>query len=343
SFWEGVHPEDRGRVHTAIQRAVRGREPYHIGYRAVRPDGAVRWLEAWGRVFRTAEGEPERMVGVCRDVTERVEAHALEALLATVVESTNDAIVSGDMAGTVTSWNRGAERMYGYSAAEMIGGPVHRIAPPGRVDEVSTILERIRQGERVENFQTVRQTKDGRSIDVALTISPIRDEAGRMIGWSTIARDITAQKRAEAERERLLRHAQEARREAEAARAEAERRARQEAALRRAAEALTATYTPEEVIRRIADTALEATGAEGGFVLQLDPEGRDLRVAAVAGSHVPPPDERFALHGSLTERVLERGAPENLVAVSDAEWLASEELRRTCRHCHAIVVPLVDS
>src|SRR5690606_18149707 len=161
--------------------------------------------------------------------------------------------------------------------------------------------------------------------------------------WSTIARDISAQKRAEAERERLLRHAQEARREAEAARGEAERRARQEAALRRAAEALTATYTPEEVIRRIADTALEATGAEGGFVLQLDPEGRELWVAAAAGSHVPGPDERFALHGSLTERVLEHGTPENLDAVAHAEELPSEELRRTCPRCHAIVVPLVDS
>ena len=342
AFWERVFPEDRVRVRAAIERAVRGGEPYHVEYRTVRPSGEVRWLEAWGRVLRTPEGEPERMVGVCRDVTERVEAHEAEALLATIVESTNDAIVSGHPDGTVTSWNRGAERMYGYTADEMIGRPIFRIAPPGAREELRGLLERLRRGERIENFRSVRQRKDGSRIDVAVTASPITDETGRVIGWSAIARDVTKEQRAEAERERLLRNAQEARAEAESARRDAEQRARQEAALRRAAEALTATYEPEEVIRTIADTALEATGAAGAFVLQLETEGSELRVTAAAGAHVPRLGERFAFRGSLTERALERGEPENL-SDARARRFIGEELRRTCPHCAAIIVPLMDA
>jgi len=342
AFWDRVFPEDRGRVRAAIERAIRGDEPYHAEYRTVRPDGSVRWLEAWGRVLRTPDGEPERMVGVCRDVTERVETHEAEALLATVVESTNDAIISGEPDGTVTSWNRGAERMYGYTAEEMIGSPIFRIAPPGEREELRGRLERLRRGERIENLRSVRQRKDGHRIDVAVTASPITDETGRVIGWSAIARDITEEQRAEAERERLLRHAQAARSEAESARREAEQRAHQEAALRRAAEVLTATYEPAEVIRTIADTAFEATGAEGAFVLQLDPGGEELRVTAAAGSHVPRIGERFPFRGSLTERVLERGAPENLSGAGGRRF-DGEELRRTCPHCAAIIVPLVDA
>ena len=98
--------------------------------------------------------------------------------LAAIVESSDDAIIAKDLDGTILSWNRGAERMYGYAAAEAIGRPIYLIVPPPLVDELSAILERIRAGERVRNFETVRATKDGRLIDVALSISPIRDAAG---------------------------------------------------------------------------------------------------------------------------------------------------------------------
>ena len=341
-FWQRVHPGDRERVRAAIERAMRGLGPYHAEYRMVRPDGTVRWLEAWGRVLLNPEGDPERLVGVCRDVTERVEAHEAEALLATIVESTNDAVISGDLDGTVTSWNRGAERMYGYTAAEMTGSSVLRIALPGAEEENEELLERLRRGERIENYRTVHRRKDGSRVDVEVTASPILDETGRVIGWSAIARDVTQQKRAETERERLLHRVQEARAEAESARRDAEQRARQEAALRRAAEALTATYEPEEVIRTIAHTALEATGANGGFVLQLDAEGKELRVTAAAGSHVPARGDRFAFRGSLTERVLERGEPVNL-SDAQARRFIGDELRLSCPHCAAIIVPLVDS
>src|SRR5690606_45654 len=154
-------------------------------------------IELWSSVFRSARDEPAHMAVLCRDVTERVEEAQAKAQLAAIVESSDDAIAWGDLDGTIRSWNRAAELMYGYSAAEMRGRPAYRLAAPGREGEVAAILDRLRRGERVENFETVRRTKDGRDIDVALTVSPVRDAAGRVIGWSTIARDITAQKPAQ--------------------------------------------------------------------------------------------------------------------------------------------------
>jgi two-component system sensor kinase FixL len=115
--------------------------------------------------------------------------------LAAIVESSDDAIIAKDLAGTILSWNGGAERMYGYSAAEAVGRPIDLIVPEPFVGELSTILERIGKGERVRNFETVRATKDGRLIDVALSISPILDEAGRIVGASAIGRDITDHKK----------------------------------------------------------------------------------------------------------------------------------------------------
>ncbi|CAN5447940.1 hypothetical protein BH10PLA1_BH10PLA1_00440 [soil metagenome] len=115
------------------------------------------------------------------------------ARLAAIVESSDDAIVAKSLQGIVTSWNKGAERIFGYTAEEMIGRPIMTLIPTDRADEEKTIMARIRAGERVEHFETLRQTKDGRLIDVSVTISPIRDETGKITGASKIARDITAQ------------------------------------------------------------------------------------------------------------------------------------------------------
>jgi PAS domain S-box-containing protein len=119
--------------------------------------------------------------------------------LAAIVESSDDAILSKDMHGIIHSWNRGAERIYGYSAAEMIGRHVSSLLPPDYPDDTVGIMERLRRGERIEHYETKRQTKDGRVLSVSLTISPIRDERGNILGASTIARDITERKRSEEE------------------------------------------------------------------------------------------------------------------------------------------------
>ena len=139
------------------------------------------------------------------------------AYLAAIVESSDDAIISKDLNGIVRWCNAAAERMFGYSAVEFVGKPIRLIIPENRQAEEDEILRRLRRGERVEHFHTVRRAKDGRLLDVSLTVSPVRDSTGRVVGASKIARDITDQNRAAAERERLLEAERVARAEAERA------------------------------------------------------------------------------------------------------------------------------
>jgi PAS domain S-box-containing protein len=145
------------------------------------------------------EGAPiQGTVLVFRDVTARRHAEETSRLLASIVQSSGDAIIAKDLNGIVTSWNPGAESVFGYTAAEMIGRSISVIAAPGREDEMPRILERIRHGEKIDNFHTMRRRNDGRIIHVALTISPVYDALGRVAGASKIARDITEQEQAAA-------------------------------------------------------------------------------------------------------------------------------------------------
>jgi len=139
------------------------------------------------------------------------------AYLAAIVESSDDAIISKDLDGIVRSWNAAAERMFGYSAAEIVGKGIRLIIPADRHGEEEEILARLRRGERIEHFETLRRAKDGRLLNVSLTVSPVRDSTGRVVGASKIARDISDQKLAAAERERLLEAERVARAEAERA------------------------------------------------------------------------------------------------------------------------------
>ncbi len=116
---------------------------------------------------------------------------------AAIIEFSDDAIISKDLHGVVLSWNRGAESLFGYTAQEMIGQPIHRLIPQDRCHEENDILQRLRTGDRIDHFETVRQRKDGRLIDISLTVSPVKDRAGRIIGASKIARDISQRKQAE--------------------------------------------------------------------------------------------------------------------------------------------------
>ncbi len=122
----------------------------------------------------------------------------IESFLASIVESSSDAIVSKTLDGIVTSWNLAAERMFGYSADEMIGQPINKLLVPGQPDDMLRILQKLAQGQRIEHYETVRQTKDGRIVNVSLSVSPIRDASGKIIGAAKIARDITERKRTEA-------------------------------------------------------------------------------------------------------------------------------------------------
>jgi PAS domain S-box-containing protein len=130
-------------------------------------------------------------------VAENRRAEADRSRLASIVRSSQDAIIGKSLDGTILSWNAGATSVYGYTAEEAIGRPISMLAPPHLVDEVDRILERVRQGERVDAFETTRVTKDGRTITVTLSISPVTGAGGRIVGASAISRDVTERKRAE--------------------------------------------------------------------------------------------------------------------------------------------------
>src|SRR5260370_1062808 len=134
----------------------------------------------------------------CEDTTERYSATALEsAQLAAIVSSSDDAIVSKTLDGIVTSWNAGATNILGYEADEMIGQPITRIIPPELLEEEKQILARLHRGERIEHYETIRLARDGRRVDISLTVSPLFNQSGKVVGASKVARDITERKLAE--------------------------------------------------------------------------------------------------------------------------------------------------
>ena len=174
------------------------------GYRAF--DVESKEQDALGRVkyFSNSmtgiviDGKLHRVWGTQRDIADRKRAEQAQAYLAAVVGSADDAIVSKDLDGIIQSWNAGAERIFGYTASEIVGKPVRTLIPADRQSEEDAILAQLRRGGRVDHFETVRVRKDGTPIDISLTVSPVRDSEGRIIGASKVARDITAQKKAAA-------------------------------------------------------------------------------------------------------------------------------------------------
>src|ERR1700751_4820314 len=196
-FWDRVHGDDRERLEHALQVAKEKREDFGEDVRVVWRDGTTHWLRSRGRFHYAANGEAERSVGISLDITERKRAEEALSRYAAIVESSEDAIASATLDGIIVSWNTGAQHMYGYTEAEAVGKPITMILPPELRDEEKKILETVRAGGHISQFETVRVAKTGKRINVSLTISPIKDSSGRMVGVSGIARDITERKRAE--------------------------------------------------------------------------------------------------------------------------------------------------
>jgi PAS domain S-box-containing protein len=160
-------------------------------------DGREIPIDDSGAPIRSTQGALSGVILVFRDMSERRHAEVTRVALAAIVESSDDAIISKSLDGTIRSWNQGAERLYGYSAEEAVGCSISMLMPPQRMNDFPTLIEKLQRGENIKHFETERLTKDGRTIDVFLTVSPLKDALGNIFGASTIARDITERKQAE--------------------------------------------------------------------------------------------------------------------------------------------------
>jgi PAS domain S-box-containing protein len=206
-------PEDHLDEEPAIlARLRRGDRIEHYETVRVRKDGSLVDISLTVSPIRKPDGTIIGASKIARDITERRRAGNQLLQVAAIVANSDDAIISKNLDGIILSWNPGAERLYGYTAAEAVGQPVTMLIPPGLPDEEPRILAQIKRGERVDHYETVRVRKDGSFIEVSLTVSPVKDAEGRIIGASKIARDITERKRAAEENERLYREAQESNR-----------------------------------------------------------------------------------------------------------------------------------
>lgn len=201
-----IIPEDRLIEEDVIlARVRRGDSVEHMQTVRRRKDGSLVPISLTVSPICDEAGAIVGASKIARDITARIEAETAMAHLAAIVESSDDAIVSKDLNGVVRTWNRGAERLFGYLAEEMIGKPINIILPADRQHEETSILERVRRGERVDHFETIRVRKDGRHIHISATISPIRDGTGQVVGASKVARDITERKVFEATTDTLAR------------------------------------------------------------------------------------------------------------------------------------------
>ncbi len=195
TFQEITHPEDLAADLAETEKLLNGSlNTFSMEKRYIRKDGTPVWVNLSVSVARDAAGKVKHFISVVEDIQERREVKEVRSRLAAIVESSDDAIVSKDLDGIIQSWNAGAERIFGFTREEAVGRSITIIIPPEMQDEEAQILKRLRKGERIDHFETVRVAKSGKRLDVSLTISPIRNSRGQIIGASKIARDITESK-----------------------------------------------------------------------------------------------------------------------------------------------------
>jgi len=235
------------------------------------------------RVTHFEGDEGVRVVVLHEDISERKLSEEARARLAAIVESSEDAIIGKSLEGVVLSWNDGARRIYGYTAEEIVDQSISLLIPPDRPDEMLHILDKIVRGERVAHLETVRVTKSGELIHVSLNASPILDEAGRVIGASTIARNITARMQSERALFQAKEDAEAARREEEERRQEAEQRRRIAESLRDILAVLNSNRSLDDVLNYIAGQARQLLGTRAAGILSLDKETGKLSVRATRG------------------------------------------------------------
>jgi len=195
SIYDLIAPEFREAFRELNKRIYKG-EKGSLEFDITGLQGQRRHMESHAVPLRNPDGSIVQLA-VTHDISERKASERATLLLGAIVDSSDDAIISKDLNGIVTSWNKGAERLFGYTADEVIGRSITIIIPPDRLNEEPEILSRLQRGERIEHYETIRRRKDGSLLDISLTISPVKDAQGSIIGASKIARDITERKRAE--------------------------------------------------------------------------------------------------------------------------------------------------
>jgi PAS domain S-box-containing protein len=230
-------------------RTIRGVEAI-----AERPDGTRVWFTPYPSPLRDAKGNIVGGINMLIDISERKQLEGAIGHLAAIVTSSDDAILSKDLSGIVQSWNQGAERLYGYHSEEIIGQSIYRIIPGNRQEEESFILDRIARGERIEHYETLRLHKSGRVLHVSLTVSPILNQQGQVIGASTIARDIT----------------------------ETKSQLRQQQCLLELATCVNQSQTLSDIYDKALDTIIRSLQADRAAILLYD-DGGVMRFTAVQG------------------------------------------------------------
>jgi PAS domain S-box-containing protein len=198
SVFDLIAPEDRGRFQDMHDRVCNGATA-RLEYELIGLKGGRRRMETHAAPVPDPAGLGFLHLAITRDITEREQGAITGRRLAAIIECSDDAIIGKDLNGVIITWNQGAERIFGYSEKEAIGKPVLMLIPADRPNEEPEILSRIRRGQRIDHYETVRRRKDGTLINVSLTVSPIKDTEGHVIGASKISRDITARKRADDE------------------------------------------------------------------------------------------------------------------------------------------------
>jgi PAS domain S-box-containing protein len=285
NFVAGLHSNDRQRVLDVIAKAMNQSASggdYDVEYRTVgAADGLTRWVRAKGKVYFNENANPVRFIGSVLDMTdhklqeeELKESAKRHARLAAIVSTSDDTIVSKTLQGIITSWNAAAERMFGYTEEEVLGKHISLIIPPDRLEEEDMIISRIRKGVKIDHFETVRVGKDGRQVPISLSISPITDASGQIIGASKIARDISRQKEFEERFQRYTRNVE---------------------ILNTVGKLVAESLDIEAILQRVTDASTQVTGAAFGafFYNQLDERGESYMLFTLSGA----PREAFEKFG----------------------------------------------
>jgi diguanylate cyclase (GGDEF)-like protein/PAS domain S-box-containing protein len=245
-----IHPGDRQRVQDSLQRVLDGRgDSWSDRFRFRRADGS--YAEIWDRalVLRDRTSEAVRIIGAMTDVSERTQMEQVRSVLSAIVDSSDDGIISKTLNGTIQTWNPGATRLLGYETGEIVGQPIEVLVPADRQYEEEMIFHRIARGERFINHESKRRRKDGVILDVALTISPIKNTSGQIIGASSIMRDISERLEAEKHLRRLTDFY---------------------AALSRTNKAIVRARNEEDLYKEICDICVEHAHAKIAFVALID-------------------------------------------------------------------------